>query len=145
MTKVCTVCKESKSLSEFFNYKASPDGKAYRCKACDTKARKAYEANRPDSVKVLRRNARMRYKYGIEPEDYNKMLEEQGGKCAICKGDPVGTHPPYNSTLVVDHCHKTNKVRGLLCQKCNKALGLLNDSVEALKIAINYLSKEDYV
>ena len=64
----------------------------------------------------------MKRLYKITPADYNKMLNEQGGKCAIC-----GAIPPFGKykRLVVDHDHETGKVRGLLCPRCNAGLGFL--------------------
>lgn len=77
----------------------------------------------------------IKHTYGISIDDYNKMFINQEGRCAICKTHqselPKGLH--------IDHCHKTNKVRGLLCFKCNSGIGKLNDDVEILKSAIQYL------
>jgi len=78
------------------------------------------------------RNAQLRYKYGIEPEAFDAILAKQDGVCAICK-------KPSEERLHVDHDHKTNKVRGLLCGGCNRALGLMKDSPETLRAAAEYL------
>lgn len=67
---------------------------------------------------------RIKRKYGVTKEQYLKMMEDQKGVCAICKGLNLTTR----KRLVVDHCHKTGKVRGLLCDPCNKGIGLLRDS-----------------
>lgn len=72
-----------------------------------------------------------RYKYGLEPKDWEQMYNQQEGKCAICRDVKV---------LNVDHCHKSGKVRGLLCGNCNRALGLLRDSPLILGNAANYVS-----
>lgn len=73
--------------------------------------------------------------YGITTEDYNRMFTEQEGKCYICD-----THQSkLKNRLSVDHCHKTNKVRKLLCQKCNQGIGLFNDNPELLKKAMEYV------
>lgn len=85
---------------------------------------------------------KMRYltiksKYGITSEDYNAMFLKQEGKCEICKIHQSN----INRTLVIDHCHATNKVRALLCHKCNLAIGLMNESIESLKSAMNYINK----
>lgn len=139
--KQCTRCREFKSLGEYYNYKASRDGKSYRCKSCDDKARYAYRLKHADKQKEMQRRRQLRYKYNIELEEYEEMLDKQGGKCAICGGDPVNTSS-NNNKLVVDHCHETNVIRGLLCHRCNQALGLFKDSIENIKRAILYL-KED--
>ncbi len=75
-------------------------------------------------------------KYGIEPSDYHEMLTEQGGKCAICKKPPTA-----KKRLVIDHCHITERVRGLLCCQCNFALGNMLDNVNSFKEAIVYLKE----
>lgn len=78
--------------------------------------------------------------YGIEAKDYERMLEEQDHKCKICKGTGFKMKEEHTLLLMVDHCHTTGRVRGLLCHNCNRALGLLKDNVEALKNAIEYLN-----
>ena len=76
--------------------------------------------------------------YGITLDQYNTMLAEQGGGCAICgsKTDVVETR-----RLAIDHCHKTNVVRGILCTKCNQGIGSFNDDVVLLENAKSYLTK----
>lgn len=68
--------------------------------------------------------------YGVTPEAFNRMLEKQGGWCAICR-EQKATH--------LDHSHATGKVRGILCLQCNTALGSFRDSEKNLMMAINYL------
>ena len=84
---------------------------------------------------------RMKYKrvYGITIEDYDRMLEEQGGRCAICRTDTPGGS---GARFAVDHNHETGEVRGLLCNNCNRGLGHLQDSVLILEQAIRYLNEE---
>lgn len=66
------------------------------------------------------------------------MLVRQGGVCAICGGPPDGRWKRFH----VDHCHKTGRVRGLLCRKCNNGLGNFGDSVETMRKAIAYLRRK---
>ena len=76
-------------------------------------------------------------KYNCTEQDFNIIFKLQNGKCAIC-----GIHQSsFKKSLSLDHCHATNKVRGLLCQKCNFMLGLAKDSIEILKNALIYLAK----
>lgn len=78
--------------------------------------------------------------YGITCDDYELMLDEQDHKCAICKGEGfIMDYGKHQLKLVVDHCHTTGAVRGLLCHNCNRALGLLKDDIERLITAIEYL------
>ena len=67
------------------------------------------------------------------------MAEQQNFVCAICGKSNFPMKSISSGCLVVDHNHKTNKVRGLLCHNCNRALGLLQDNTETLENAINYL------
>lgn len=76
-------------------------------------------------------------KYKITLEDYNQMREKQNYSCAICHI----SEQEYGKALHVDHCHETNKIRGLLCLACNTALGSLKDNIGNLTRAIKYLSK----
>lgn len=78
-------------------------------------------------------------KYGITVTEYDAMLEAQDGRCAICGSLPTGSARSGRSRLVVDHDHKTARVRGLLCQGCNTGLGGFYDSIEVVQSAIAYL------
>jgi hypothetical protein len=71
--------------------------------------------------------------YGVTLAQYEQMLHSQGGVCAICGGGQEG------KSLSVDHCHATGQVRGLCCDPCNRALGLLRDDPERMRKAAEYL------
>ena len=73
--------------------------------------------------------------YGITPEDYRRMMDEQEGKCALCNEECSGNR------LSVDQNHDTGKVRGLLCRNCSRGLGLLKEDPSILLRAIQYLGK----
>lgn len=83
--------------------------------------------------------AYLKRKYKITLEEWYEMFERQNSLCAICKQEGFKLDPASKNLLVVDHCHVTGKVRGLLCHNCNRALGLLKDNPENLKRALNYL------
>lgn len=89
---------------------------------------KRYRQNNPDLW--------MKYNYDITQEQYDKMLADQGGVCAICKKTNR-----KNKRLCIDHCHKTDKVRGLLCDDCNLMLGHSKDNEDVLREAISYLER----
>jgi hypothetical protein len=74
--------------------------------------------------------------YALSEKEYELMLDEQAGVCAICKREN-----PSGERLSVDHDHTTNDVRGLLCRKCNAALGQVDDSVEILMEMAAYLKR----
>jgi hypothetical protein len=84
-------------------------------------------------------SAYLKRKYGIDYSDYQRMLEDQNHKCKVCGGDGFKLKETQNLLLVVDHCHDTGNVRGLLCHNCNRGIGLLQDSVSNLESAIKYL------
>jgi hypothetical protein len=71
--------------------------------------------------------------YGLTPKEYAAMLRKQQGKCAVCRATVRRPH--------VDHCHATGSVRGLLCGRCNRALGLMRDSASSLRRAATYLER----
>jgi Autographiviridae endonuclease VII len=94
----------------------------------------------PDFVKKCRIGF-IRRKYGITLEDYESMLKKQNNVCAICfKEDmTIEANSMRLKGLCIDHCHITNKVRGLLCNKCNPMIGYSQDSIQILESAIRYL------
>ena len=86
------------------------------------------------SLDAKKKQQRWIKRYGISAEQYYEMLAQQKNVCKIC-GQKCST----KQTLCVDHCHKTKKIRGLLCIKCNTSLGMLNDDVSLFYKAIEYL------
>jgi len=92
----------------------------------------------PNECKDRGRRNYIRRTYGLTPEQYNQMLEDQGYKCEICRGSDTHSR---TDRLNVDHCHKTKRNRGLLCYRCNTMLGMALDNTEILQNAIDYLRK----
>jgi hypothetical protein len=131
---------------------AAPD--RARCQPHLDRARKyqrAWARNNPEKVAARKAYNKARYPrkhrnwvlkstYGITVDDYDALMEQQNGVCAIClKPETVIGSGGEVKALAVDHCHKTNRVRGLLCNNCNRALGLLNDEIDLLRAAVGYL------
>ena len=77
--------------------------------------------------------------YGISREDWESMYHKQNGVCALCLKPGFTMSEHHQAHLMVDHCHSTGTVRGLLCHNCNRALGLLHDDTAALRRAIDYI------
>lgn len=128
--KICRECNQEKSFSDFNKHPMGQHGLNPRCKDC----RAIYNRSRyliKGPVKEPWEKT-IKYKYGLNKNDYEKILSAQKSLCAICG---------RKEKLVIDHCHKTGKFRGLLCSTCNQGLGKLGDSVQGLKKALKYLQK----
>jgi len=97
--------------------------------------RQRYRTHRSE-VRRHHRNSYLRTTYGIEPEEYDRRLAEQGDRCAVCPATEPGRGKKY---FPVDHCHETGRIRGLLCDRCNRAIGLLRDDPDLLETAARYL------
>lgn len=76
-----------------------------------------------------------KYKYGITQEYFEFLISQQNGLCAVCFKEPNGNR----KILCIDHDHDTGKIRGLLCHKCNSAIGLFNDNIVLIEKALIYL------
>lgn len=100
---------------------------------------KARRLTNPEDFRRWQRDSYVRTKYGIETADYELLLAQQGGRCAICGTDNPGKNKKFWS---IDHDHETGQVRGLLCSSCNRGIGLLGDNVERLEAALSYLRSQ---
>ncbi len=98
---------------------------------------KRYRKANKDHVQKYMRNYDLQKEYNITLDKYNELLKQQNNSCGICGKSQNN----FNKALGVDHCHRTNQVRGILCHQCNVSLGMFQDSVELLKNAITYLEK----
>ena len=139
--KKCTRCYQVLPLSAF-TIRQSGSRKGHPtsyCKACKVK-RQAQNYNNDTYMRIVR-PYQLKSKYGITSEDYEKLLESQSGKCAIC-GTDDGASAKGSSTFSIDHCHETGNVRGLLCNTCNRGLGFFKDNPVVLASAIKYLKGE---
>jgi hypothetical protein len=134
-TKECPKCKLVLSRSEFHIVKTKTK-KGWRyssdCKSCQVEYAKAWRKNNPDKYKHNTKKTTLKARYGITIDQFNKMITDQNGMCAICNED-ISSYP------YVDHNHVTGNVRKLLCLKCNTGLGSFKDSPEILQKAIEYL------
>jgi hypothetical protein len=141
----CTRCKETKPAAKFNREKRKKNGLQSWCRECMKFNNRRYYAkdpggcvsrsrqwqrDNPEKVKQMRERSRFA-RYGITQDDFAQIVERQGGVCAICQNG--------DRELVIDHCHDTGEVRGALCNKCNKGIGLLGDDPEAMIRAASYL------
>lgn len=148
--KICSRCKEEKQLICFNKSSQSPDGRQYWCKACVSKNTSVYykqknlnpEFRKQQSLKSaaikrkypsVYKNSELMRNYGINFDTFQLMLKNQNNNCAICQSELIKPN--------VDHCHKTGKVRKLLCKCCNTLLGQAKDNILILENAISYLKE----
>lgn len=128
--RTCPKCLTTKPLTEEFWYPAprpSPVRPRFRkyCRPCESK---------------LQADAVRKRDYGITSDDYLRMLAEQGGGCAICSWKPL-PGATGNGRLHIDHCHRTGKLRQLLCIQCNNGLGRFREDTAVMRKAIEYIEK----
>jgi hypothetical protein len=164
--KRCKQCGEAKPLDEFYVNATCKDGRRPECKVCNLAGRarkyaanpqpyidrvKRWQQENSERLNAYRREYRRRperktadregylmRKYGMTLADYERMFEAQGGVCAIC--DEVR---PEERTLHVDHDHTSGVIRGLLCFRCNNALGDFREEYELFRRAAEYLDRDD--
>lgn len=151
--KACTGCLQSKPVSEFGLRRKGRATLRARCKRCQVAeatlwrtgnpevakaGRERYAAANRERLSASQRSYDLRRYYGISAEYVAEMLEKQGGACAICRTDKPGGRW---GKFAVDHCHASGVVRGLLCSRCNVALGQFDDDTRKLEAAIGYLNK----
>jgi hypothetical protein len=171
--KRCSKCNEIKALNQFCKRKDSKDGYRSDCKDCLKLYRNNYRSKNPEKAKAASIASYYKYRskrlaeskkyyekhkqdktcwswnyklnkiFGITKDDYNTLLESQNGTCAICQQPETAVNQWGTIKLAVDHCHKTGKVRGLLCRNCNTSIGKLKESTEILQRAINYLNRDN--
>ena len=134
----CGRCKEYKPPTEFHKNKRSKNGLANTCKPCAITKSRELHARRfatDPSYKRAKKDSYVKYRHGISLEEYEAMLETQGGECAVC-----GTPSPKGGWHL-DHNHLTNELRGFLCNPCNRGIGYLQDDINLLMKAIEYLKR----
>lgn len=109
------MCAVTKPIDEFYADRRSRDGRASECKAC---------------AATKQANNTLRRKYGLTTADKAAMSAAQNDRCPICD---------RKVKLVVDHCHKAGHVRALLCDRCNRLLGVADDDINLMRRAITFL------
>ena len=127
-TKTCRRCGAEKPATKFGRHGKNRDGLQSYCKVCCRAVVKESAARRPERVKEIRKNTKLKARYGIDISQFDALLELQGGKCAICHGDQPGG---FWDVWMVDHDHSTGIVRGLLCYRCNLDLGTYERMLKA--------------
>ncbi len=117
----CTLCDESKPLTEFYKNSSAASGYQWQCKAC---------------INAYSRALHLRKVYGMTVGDYERMLTAQGGGCAVC----ACAHSRRGKySFHVDHNHETGAVRALLCGGCNSALGHMHEDADRIRKLADYI------
>ena len=130
--KKCNICHKILPLTRFSKSSIKKSGYRGDCKSCQQITKRKW--SNTNYHRDYEKNRKLISTYGITLKDFRQKLECQEYKCEICKctiADDKHTH--------VDHCHTTGKVRGLLCSKCNHAMGLVNENTTTLHNMINYI------
>lgn len=153
--KQCAHCKEMKSIDSFHKRNKSKDGAHPYCKVCTASKNKEWFSNNKEKhaatcalwysknkEKANRKGTDWHYKsnYGISYEEFILLAGKQQNKCAICSTTLVFTGRG-TTRAVMDHCHTTGDIRGILCSNCNQGIGLLKENIGILKSSILYLEK----
>jgi hypothetical protein len=136
----CSKCKIEKDLTHFSKKKSKPGGLEYWCKSCVNQQHKErYLVDK--EYRDNKKNARLKQWYGITLEEYELLAKEQDYRCKSCgeKETSNNSHLTGVCALAVDHNHVTGQKRGLLCGRCNKALGLLDDNPDKIEALLKYL------
>lgn len=152
-SKICSICRKNKPLDNFYKESRRADGHGYLCKPCC----KEYLGNRyranPEHFKKIqlkylknnpqkRKSSILKHQFGITIEQYDMMIKMQNGLCAICEELETAKHQNgIVKQLSVDHNHKSGKIRGLLCHRCNLSIGLLKEDRKIFINALKYLEK----
>lgn len=141
--KLCGSCKLPKPQADFKKDNKIKCGYSTLCKACDNANHRDRRKRR--SVQQLKRDRRRGIEYnrvrnyGLSPNSYAALLIKQDNVCAICGCPETRIIKGTISTLSVDHNHVDGRIRGLLCDVCNKVLGLLKDNPDLFRKAATYL------
>lgn len=130
--KRCTMCREVFDLENYYRLKAT--GKVFSyCKSCT----KNNQLTRRNQAQRTARNRRTRL--GIDAATATRLLQAQRGLCAICKSGTSVLKDGRERSLDLDHDHDSGEIRGFLCIRCNRGIGIFSDNIETLSAAIAYL------
>ena len=137
--RVCIACTRRQHITEF-NWTGKKKSRRRQCKQCLLDKAKAHRNSNRDQYRRYALKWYLNSTYGMSLEEYDSMLSKQNESCKICKSKfdlEDQSRRPH-----VDHCHKTGRIRGMLCFKCNTALGKFNDDMVLLRSAIDYLQED---
>ena len=139
----CGQCGEEKPQSAFSPTVKRGDKVYLRttCKPCAAKHARQWARDNVQRASATKRRSDLKWMYGMTVADYDTLLSSQGGVCAICRQSETMTRKGKPLRMPVDHDHITGEVRGILCHRCNRALGMLGDNAFILRRAISYVTR----
>lgn len=152
--KKCASCELEKEETLFHRKKGTRDGLHNYCKECTAQKNKEWVVNNKErhkascsswyknnKDKAKQRSTEWHYMtyYGISYSDFRSLAQDQDNKCKLCGIELSFSNHKKQNGAVLDHCHTTGKIRGVLCSGCNKGLGHFKDNIELFNKAILYL------
>ena len=123
-------------MTEFY-WATNKKTRTRTCKGCAEDRQKERKTLKKETYSYLAHLRHLRVTYGLSKEEYCRLMDMQGGRCAICN-----ILITARENAQVDHDHETGRIRGILCFCCNTAIGKFRDSVDMMLLAIEYLRKE---
>lgn len=155
--KQCSRCSQILELTEYYKRSdAHGDGLQSTCKTCmkeckksyrndpekrkrENEGRKKWRKNNPEWISKIDRKGNLKRLFGMTVEEFATLSKKQNDVCAICNKPERAVLNGKIKNLSVDHCHKTGKIRGLLCCACNRAIGMLSEDANLCLAAATYL------
>lgn len=159
---ICTKCKVDQPETNFYKDRSKPSGIHSNCKTCQSsrvktkrtndhvwrkkqiEKSKQYREKNPEQTKLSIKNWTYKTKYGITYHQFLSKINEQDGLCKICSTKLEVEGRNCSQKAVVDHCHSTGKIRGIICHRCNVGLGNFLDNAQLLNKAQEYISSESF-
>lgn len=136
--KTCKHCGQLKLLTEFYKSKKDRTGRVSYCRDCYKSLYRVHDGHTDAR--------RLKQRYGITREELTRLKDEQSNLCKLCKVELVDVVGSRSRNMPnVDHNHKTGKVRGILCFRCNAAIGLLDEDIDRLTLAIEYIKQDGMI
>ena len=137
VTKICPACGQTKSLDDFHKSKRERDGHSWNCKVCALATYRKRRLRNVSAAQASERKANLKHRHNTTPEEFQRLLDEQGGSCAVCSAP--GTHIDHDHACCPGSRSCGQCIRGILCEPHNLMLGHAHDDPTVLRNAATYL------